>query len=185
MGPFWGTARQGSARAGAARTRRRQNPAAGRKEDSGERRLINPARPIPLPGAGLRSVRHTIPAQSRSMGILPPILTARVLAGCSLEAATPAAPAPIAAKAPQFQPALIREDVAGIQARCESGAAGGVSAAEVVRKGKSPSGAIEEFDLQRIHPSAETKRSCGAGGCENPAFRVSAYGTAAPPSSAR
>lgn len=110
----------------------------------------------------------------------PLILTARVLAGCSLEATTPAAPAPAAAKVPEFPPALTREDVAGIKARCASGPAGGVSAAEVVRKGKSPSGAIEEFDLQRIHPSAETKRSCGAGGCENPAFRVSAYGAATP-----
>ena len=93
------------------------------------------------------------------MGILPPILTARVLAGCSLEAATPAAPAPIAAKAPQFPPALIREDVAGIQARCESGAAGGVSAAEVVRKGKSPSGAIEGIDRSGSAPAPKPRGS--------------------------
>jgi hypothetical protein len=57
------------------------------------------------------------------MRTLARILTARVLAGCCLEAATPAAPAPTAAKAPEFPPALIREDGAGIKARCASGIA--------------------------------------------------------------
>ena len=113
------------------------------------------------------------------MRTLPLILAALVLAGCSLEAATPAAQAPAAAKAPEFPPALIREYVAGIKARCGSGAAGGVSAADVVRKGESPAGAIYGIDLERICPGAETRGFCGTGGCENPAFRVGSDGTAA------
>jgi len=106
------------------------------------------------------------------------VLAAPVLAGCSLEAATPAARAPAAAKAPEFPPALIREYVASIKARCGSGAAGGVAAEEVVRKGESPAGAIYGIDLERICPGAETRGFCGTGGCENAAFRVSADGKA-------
>ncbi|AWM78611.1 hypothetical protein [Phenylobacterium parvum] len=106
------------------------------------------------------------------------ILAALVLAGCSPKTQKPAEAPPPEAKAPAFPPALIREYVAGIKARCGSGAAEGVSAADVVRKGESPAGAIYGIDLERICPGAETKGFCGTGGCENPAFRVGADGTA-------
>lgn len=93
------------------------------------------------------------------MRTLARILTARVLAGCSLEAATPAAPAPTAAKAPEFPPDLIREDGAGIKARCASGVAGDVSAAEVVLRGKSPSGAIMGIDRSGFAPAPKPRGS--------------------------
>ena len=107
------------------------------------------------------------------------ILAALVLAGCSPKTQKPAEAPPPEAKAPAFPPALIREYVAGIKARCGSGAAEGVSAADVVRKGESPAGAIYGIDLERICPGAETKGFCGTGGCETPAFRVGSDGTAA------
>ena len=64
------------------------------------------------------------------------VLAAPVLAGCSREAAAPAAPP--AAKAPEFPPALIREYVAGIKIRCGSNNASGFAAGDAVRKAETP-----------------------------------------------